>query len=172
MLCSLSTNFIPGLIIPSCVDTRNRRSRLRGKVPKLVWCALTAIAVLCAALNLGLSIAWLLPGGHAQARSVAAPQLQETGLLSIPVLLPSGRCETSGELVYEPGLRIQIQGSQPVRWRLFRNGTVVLETEGPLLDVPVTEPGEYRLEAWGKIRGEDRLVLLSKPLHIRPASGG
>jgi len=166
----------PALLAPLAllflVGTIRLLSRLRGKVHKLVWCALTAIAVLCAAGNLGLSIAWLLPGRHTQARSVAAPPSPETGLLSVPVLLPSGRCETSGELVYEPGLRIQIQCSQPLRWRLSRNGTVVLETEGALLDVPVTEPGEYRLEAWGKVRGEDRLVLLSKPLHIRPASGG
>jgi hypothetical protein len=73
-------------------------------------------------------------------------------------------------LTLEPGLRIRIECSQPVRWKLLRHGTVVHESEGLLLDVPVTEPGEYRLEGRRKLGGEDRVVLLSKPLHVLPAS--
>jgi RNA polymerase sigma factor (sigma-70 family) len=132
--------------------------------------ALAAIALLGAALCLGVSITWLLTRRHMPPRSATTPQTQETGLLSVPVLLPSGQYDRSGELAYEPGLRIRIQASQPVRWRLLRNRTVVHETEGLELDVPVTEPGEFRVEAWRKFGGEDRVVLISKPLHVRPAS--
>jgi hypothetical protein len=53
---------VPPLALFFLVAVIRPLRQLHGKVSMLVWCALAAIAVFCAAVNLGLSIAWLLPG--------------------------------------------------------------------------------------------------------------
>ena len=143
-------------------------SRLRAKLPLLVWSLASAFAVLCSVADLGLCTAWLLSGGHTKANAGTASELRPDGLLTVPVLLPSGGYARVDELAYEPGLRIYVQTPQAVRWTLYRSGTVMLEFDGRLLDVPVTEPGEYRVEARRKVHGEDRVCILSKPLRIGP----
>ena len=50
-----------------------------------------------------------------------------------------------------------------------RNGTVVRQTNGRTLEAPVTEPGNYRVEAWLSIAGEDMIWVLSNPVYVRPA---
>ena len=39
-----------------------------------------------------------------------------------------------------------------------------------LSTLAVTEPGNYRVEVWLKVAGEDMIWILSNPFYVRPAS--
>jgi RNA polymerase sigma factor (sigma-70 family) len=54
--------FFPPMALLFLVATIRLLSRLRGRIPKLAWGGLTAIAVVCAATNLTLVSTWLLFG--------------------------------------------------------------------------------------------------------------
>ncbi len=84
---------------------------------------------------------------------------------------PSRRWEMGSQLACEAGLKLHAQAALPVHWKLLRNGKLMQQCEGRALDVPVTEPGNYRVEAWLKVAGEELIWILSNPLYIRPASG-
>jgi hypothetical protein len=84
---------------------------------------------------------------------------------------PSRRCEMGSRLACEAGLKLHAQAALPVHWKLLRNGKLARQCEGRSLDVPVTEPGNYRVEAWLKVAGKELIWILSNPLYIRPASG-
>jgi hypothetical protein len=68
------------------------------------------------------------------------------------------------------GLKIRAEVPLPVQWRLLRNGKVVSESTGRTLEASITEPGNYRTEAWLTIAGEKMIWILSNPLYIRPAA--
>jgi acetyl esterase/lipase len=55
----------------------------------------------------------------------------------------------------------------PARLRLLRNGEMIAEVNDSKISHAVTEEGDYRLEAWLKIDGEDRPWIYSSPLRIR-----
>jgi hypothetical protein len=44
--------------------------------------------------------------------------------------------------------------------------------EGRTLDMPVTEPGNYRVEAWLTVGADEMIWILSNPIHVRAASSG
>ena len=142
-------------------------SRLRDKLSMLVWCVPTAIAVLCAAVNLGLCTAWLLPGGFTKASAGTAWQTPANGF-DFAVLSSSRRFEMGSDLRYEAGLTIRAHAPFTVHWSLLRDGVSILESEGRLLQVPLTEPGEYLAEARVKIPDGERVLVLFKPFYIRP----
>jgi hypothetical protein len=51
--------------------------------------------------------------------------------------------------------------------RLLRNGTEVARASDPTLDVEVTEPGVYRVEASLNAFGRPRTWILSNPIYLR-----
>jgi hypothetical protein len=79
------------------------------------------------------------------------------------------RFEMGSRLAFEKGLVIHAQAPLPVQWKLLRNGKVLAEATGRTLQVPVAEPGRYRLEAWLTVAGENMIWILSNPIYIRPA---
>jgi hypothetical protein len=79
------------------------------------------------------------------------------------------RYEMGSRLAFEPGLRLQAQAPLPVEWKLIRNGKGILEGSGAKFDSAVMEPGNYRIEAWLKVAGEDSIWILSNPIYIRLA---
>ena len=48
------------------------------------------------------------------------------------------------------------------------NGKVASESAGREFSFAVAEPGNYRVEVWLKIAGEDTIWILSNPIYIRP----
>ena len=84
---------------------------------------------------------------------------------------PSRRYDMGSRLALAGDLRLKARAPLPVRWKLLRDGKLIAESTGRVLDVPVTEPGRYRVEAWLKVGGEDMIWILSNPLYIRPARG-
>jgi hypothetical protein len=65
-------------------------------------------------------------------------------------------------------LRLQVQAPLPCQWKLIRNGKLLTEVSGRKLEIPVAEPGNYRVEAWLKVAGEDAIWILSNPIYVRP----
>jgi hypothetical protein len=82
---------------------------------------------------------------------------------------PARRYEMGSRLSLVKDLRLLAQAPLSAQWKLLRNGKVVSETKGPTLEVPVAEPGLYRVEAWLKVAGEDMVWILSNPVYIREA---
>jgi hypothetical protein len=81
----------------------------------------------------------------------------------------------SGEHRYEIGSRLKItkdlkvQGQAPLpgKWKLLRDGQVVFEGLGRNLEVAITEPGNYRIEVWLTIAGEEMIWILSNPIYVK-----
>jgi hypothetical protein len=84
----------------------------------------------------------------------------------------SRRYEMGSRLPFEKGLQVHAQAPLPVRWKLIQSGKVVAEATGRTLEAPLAGPGNYRVEAWLRVGGEDMIWILSNPLYVRPTGAG
>jgi hypothetical protein len=78
----------------------------------------------------------------------------------------SQRYEIGSRLQLTNALTLRGQSPLPVHWRLLRGGELVFETSGRTLDYSVSQPGNYRAEAWLDIAGERTIWILSNPLYV------
>jgi len=76
------------------------------------------------------------------------------------------RYEMGSRLMLSKGLKLQGRAPLPGKWKLLRDGHVVLESSGRKLEVAVSEPGNYRVEVWLQIAGEDMIWILSNPIYV------
>lgn len=76
------------------------------------------------------------------------------------------RLEMGSRPAFEEGMKLHAQAPLPAKWKLVRNGNPVAELTGRCLDVPIAEPGNYRVEAWLKIAGADMIWILSNPIYV------
>ncbi len=97
---------------------------------------------------------------------VAFDWLAEAAGFDFAALSESARHEMGSRVKIEKGLRLRAQAPLRANWKLIRNGKLFLESNGDSLDVPVTEPGNYRVEAWLPIAGEKMIWILSNPIYI------
>jgi hypothetical protein len=72
------------------------------------------------------------------------------------------------EFEFAEPLQLQAIAPLPVHWKLFRNGTVVAESDGREASFAANSDGVYRCEAWLEIAGEPMLWILSNPIYVRP----
>ena len=80
----------------------------------------------------------------------------------------AGRHEMGSELQFAEPLQLHTIAPLPVHWKLFRNGTVVAESDGREASFAANSDGVYRCEAWLEIAGEPMLWILSNPIYVRP----
>jgi hypothetical protein len=80
------------------------------------------------------------------------------------------RFEMGSRLRIEKGLTLRGRAPLPGRWKLVRNGKVIHEASGRDFRYAVARPGNYRVEVWLKIAGEDMIWILSNPFYVRPAT--
>jgi hypothetical protein len=71
------------------------------------------------------------------------------------------------EVPYAAGLQLRAEAPLAGRFKLVRNGAVVREQSGPMLDFPVDQPGIYRVEVWLNLAGEVRPWILTNPIYVR-----
>jgi hypothetical protein len=71
------------------------------------------------------------------------------------------------EVPFAAGVHLRAEALLEGRFKLVRNGEVVLETTGPVLDVPVEQPGIYRVEVSLNLAGEERPWILTNPIYVR-----
>jgi hypothetical protein len=81
----------------------------------------------------------------------------------------SRRFEMGSRLPFRKNLVLRGQAPLPGRWKLIRNGKVVSESTGRKFHFAVEQTGNYRVEVWLKVAGEDMIWILGNPLYIRPA---
>jgi PHP domain len=79
------------------------------------------------------------------------------------------RYEMGSRLGFENGgLQLNAQAPLPVEWKLLRDGKVIQESKGNHFSYPVTELGNYRIEAWLDVAGEKMIWILSNPIYVKP----
>ena len=71
------------------------------------------------------------------------------------------------EVPFAEGLYLRAEAPLEGRLKLVRDGAVVREQTGPLLDFPVDQPGIYRVEIWLNLAGEERPWILTNPIYVR-----
>jgi hypothetical protein len=98
---------------------------------------------------------------------VAFDWLADAAGFDLAALL-SGRRHEMGEVFnYEKGLTLHGQSPLPGKWKLLRDGRIISESSGRSLDIPIVEPGNYRVEVWLEVAGEEMIWILSNPLYVR-----
>ncbi len=78
------------------------------------------------------------------------------------------RHEMGSRIPFRNGLRLEAVAPLPARWKLLRNGKLVGESTGRTLTSDVKKPGNYRVEAWLRVDGEEKIWVLSNPIYVRP----
>jgi hypothetical protein len=71
------------------------------------------------------------------------------------------------EVPLEPGMRLRAEAPLAGQFKLVRDGQIVHETKGAELDVPIEEPGVYRVEVWLTLAAEPRPWILTNPIYVR-----
>jgi hypothetical protein len=100
---------------------------------------------------------------------VAFDWLADSAGFDYAAIVGSKRHEMGSRLGLVEDLKLHAVSPLPVRWKLIRNGKVRAETTGRTLDMPIAETGNYRVEAWLKVTGEDMIWILSNPIYVLPA---
>jgi hypothetical protein len=98
---------------------------------------------------------------------VAFDWLADAAGFDLAALLPGRRHEMGEVFNYEKGMTLHGQSPLPGKWKLLRNGRIISESSGRILDTPIAEPGNYRVEVWLEVAGEEMIWILSNPLYIR-----
>lgn len=80
----------------------------------------------------------------------------------------SDRIEMGTQLPWRAGLELQAHAPLAAHWRLIRDGSLVHETQGSSLSLPLKEAGVYRCEAWLDVADERMPWILSNPIYVRP----
>jgi acetyl esterase/lipase len=63
--------------------------------------------------------------------------------------------------------RMLVQTPIPARIKLFHNGALKEEQDGPLAQFETKTPGTYRVEAWLSVDGEERPWIYSNPVYLK-----
>jgi hypothetical protein len=71
------------------------------------------------------------------------------------------------EVPISDGLRLRVATPVAGTIKLLRNGQTIREATGRTLDETIAEPGNYRVEVWLAIAGENRPWILSNPIYVR-----
>lgn len=75
------------------------------------------------------------------------------------------------EVAFTEGLRLRAEAPLVGRFKMIRDGEVVLETTAPAIDWLVDRPGVYRVEVWLQVADEERPWILTNPLYVRETGG-
>jgi hypothetical protein len=65
------------------------------------------------------------------------------------------------------GLRLRAEAPLEGRFKLIRDGEVILTADGSSIDHPADQGGVYRVEVWLTLAGEERPWILTNPIYVR-----
>jgi hypothetical protein len=71
------------------------------------------------------------------------------------------------DVPFAEGLHLRAEAPLEGRFKLVRDGQVVLDSVGAGLDFAVDQPGVYRVEVWLKLADEERPWILTNPIYVR-----
>lgn len=69
----------------------------------------------------------------------------------------------------DPATRFVARSPLACHWKLIRNGDLFSECSGTELQIPVSQPGVYRCEAWLDVRGTPMIWILTNPIRVEPS---
>jgi hypothetical protein len=81
--------------------------------------------------------------------------------------LGAAKWSIGSEVPFEHGLRLRAEAPLNGKFRLVRDGVIVLDQQGTALEYNVDRPGVYRVEVWLNLAGEDRPWILTNPIYVR-----
>lgn len=76
------------------------------------------------------------------------------------------RFEMGSQVPFREKLILTAQAPLDAHWRLLRSGKLVSEADGANFSASVSDPGNYRIEAWLDVAGEKRIWILSNPIYV------
>ena len=97
---------------------------------------------------------------------VAFDWMADAASFDFAALSDGVRHEMGTHLELPDGLTLSGQAPLSAHWKLIRNGQQISESDGFTFEFPVTEAGNYRVELWLNIAGEDRVWVLSNPIYV------
>lgn len=71
------------------------------------------------------------------------------------------------EVPFAQGLQLRAESPLEGRFRVVRDGEVILDKSAAAIDFLVDRPGVYRVEVWLNLAGEDRPWILTNPFYVR-----
>jgi hypothetical protein len=71
------------------------------------------------------------------------------------------------EVTFANELYLRAEAPLEGRFKLIRDGQIVLEQIGPGIEFRVDKPGVYRVEVWLNLAGEDCPWILTNPIYVR-----
>jgi hypothetical protein len=76
------------------------------------------------------------------------------------------RFEMGSRLPWKEGIVLTGRAPLSGRWKLFRNGKAIATSTGRESRFDASEPGNYRVEVWLNIAGEEIVWILSNPVYL------
>jgi hypothetical protein len=98
---------------------------------------------------------------------VAFDWLADSTGFDFAALSADHRLEMGSKCVIAKDLKLQGQAPLPGKWKLIRDGRVVLEITGRKLEAAISQSGNYRVEVWLPIAGEETIWILSNPIYVK-----
>lgn len=80
---------------------------------------------------------------------------------------PLTRYEMGSVLAWSKGLELRAAAPLPGHWRVIRDGACIHEADGSELSLPLSEPGNHRVELSLDVAGEPHLWILGNPFYVR-----
>ena len=65
------------------------------------------------------------------------------------------------------GLRLRAEAPLKGRFKLVRDGEVIVDRQSSSIAVPIDREGVYRVEVWLSLAGEARPWILTNPIYVR-----
>jgi hypothetical protein len=97
---------------------------------------------------------------------VAFDWLADATGFDLAAAAPTRRYQMGERLDLCQGLKLQGRAPLSGRWRVLRNGKLHSESVGRSLDYAIDQPGNFRVEVWLKVAGDDMPWILSNPFYI------
>lgn len=79
----------------------------------------------------------------------------------------NNRHEMGSVLPWTDSQRLVAEAPLPGHWRVIRDGRCIHEADGSQLDVPLSEPGNHRVELSLNVAGEPHLWVLTNPFYLQ-----
>ena len=76
------------------------------------------------------------------------------------------RHEQGSQFKYSQETKLTGQSPLPAKWKLIRNGELIGQSDGRTFETSVKAAGNYRVELWLDLAGEDRVWIMSNPIYI------
>ncbi len=98
---------------------------------------------------------------------VAFDWMADSNGFDLALVENGSRFEMGSQVKWQQGMKLQAVSPHAVHWKVFRNGEVDYDAQGPRLSWDVSRAGIYRVEAWLDLAGKEQIWILANPIYVR-----